>query len=76
MSPKKSPVTDEAIGALIRKRRETLGWSQPELGDVIDVGPMMISKYESGQSSLSVLKLVKIAEALGCKTTDLIPCKN
>lgn len=72
-SKKPEAVTDAAIGALIRERREKAGMSQPELGAVIDVGPMMISKYESGQSSLSVLKLVKLAEAFGCKTTDLIP---
>lgn len=67
------PVTDEAIGALIRARREKAGMSQPELGEVIDVGPMQVSKYETGQSSITVLKLVKIADALGCKTLDLIP---
>lgn len=66
-------VTDEAIGALVRARREKAGLSQPDLGKAIDVGAMQISKYESGQSSLTVLKLTKIAKALRCKTTDLMP---
>jgi transcriptional regulator with XRE-family HTH domain len=70
---RKKPVTDEAIGARIRARREKIGMSQPELGEVIDVGPMQVSKYESGQSSITLVKLVKIAEALKCKTLDLIP---
>lgn len=73
MVKNRKPITDEVIGALIRARREKVGMSQPELGAAIDVGPMQISKYESGQSSITLVKLVKIAEALKCKTLDLIP---
>ena len=69
----KQPVTDEAIGALIRKRRHEIGMGQPELGEALGVTPMMIQKYETGASSLNVLKLVTIAKTLKCKTTDLLP---
>jgi transcriptional regulator with XRE-family HTH domain len=75
MGKKRSAVvTDEAIGALLRERRHARGLSQAEVGAVIDVGEMQIQKYETGQSALSVVKLVKLAEKLGCKTPlDLIP---
>lgn len=69
----KNPVTDEAIGSLIRERRRKIGKSQPELGEALGVTEQMIQKYETGQSSLTVLKLDAIAKFLRCKTTDLMP---
>lgn len=73
MNAKRAPISDEAIGALIREMRTKRGMTQPELGEVIGVGAMQVSKYEAGASSISALYLVKIAEALKCKTTDLLP---
>jgi transcriptional regulator with XRE-family HTH domain len=69
----KNEVTDAAIGALIRAKRHERGLGQPELADALGVSSMMIQHYETGRNSLSILKLVKIAETLKCKTTDLIP---
>lgn len=73
MNAKKAPVTDEAIGALVRERRRACEMGQPELGEALGVSEQMVQKYETGQSPLTVVKLVKIAETLGCKTLDLIP---
>jgi transcriptional regulator with XRE-family HTH domain len=73
MSARKSPVTDEAIGALVRERRRAVGMSQPKLGKALGVTEQMIQKYEMGGSPLTVVKLVKIAQALKCTTLDLIP---
>lgn len=67
------PVTDKDIGALIRAMRTKKGIGQPELGEALGVSYMMVQHYETGRSSLSVVKLVKIAETLGCKTMELIP---
>lgn len=69
----KKTFTDEELGANIRTRRHLQKIGQPELAEALGVTPMMIQKYETGASSLSVAKLVKIAAALKCKTTDLIP---
>lgn len=66
-------VTNEAIGALVREQRLKRKMSQPELAEAIDVSPMMVQHYETGRSALSVVKLVKIAEALKCSTKALIP---
>ena len=71
--PKKKPVTDEAIGALIREWRKKRGVSQPELGQALGISEQMVQRYETGGATLSVLKLVTIANTLKCKTTDLIP---
>lgn len=67
------PVTNEAIGALVRARRLEKNIGQPELAEALGVTPMMVQHYETGRNALTVLKLVTIAETLKCKTTDLIP---
>lgn len=70
---KVKPVTDEAIGALVRKKRNDSAISFDGLADALGVSPQMLQKYETGQSPLTVVKLVKIAQTLKCETTDLIP---
>lgn len=72
MSPRK-PVTNEAIGSLVRTVRKKRGVSQPELGEAIGVSEQMVQKYETGVSPLTVVRLVDIAICLKCKTIDLIP---
>lgn len=69
----KSEVTDEAIGVLVRAMRHQREMGQPELAAALGVSSMMIQKFETGVSAMKVTQLVKIAEALKCKTTDLIP---
>lgn len=64
---------DREIGRLIRERRYKKKMGQPELGRLIDVTEQMIQKYETGASSITVKRLVQIAEALSCKTKDLMP---
>lgn len=64
---------DRAIGALIRARRYKKNVTQPMLAEILGVSPMMVQHYETGRSSLTVVKLAAIAEALKCKTKDLMP---
>jgi transcriptional regulator with XRE-family HTH domain len=66
-------VTDEEIGALLRERRRAKKISQPDLGAELGVSEQMVQKYETGQSPLSVVRLVAAAMTLGCRTIDLIP---
>ena len=75
MSPKKRNhiVTDEGIGALVRERRQETGFGFSALAEAIGISDQMLQKHETGVSPLTVVRLVKIAEALKCKTTDLIP---
>lgn len=73
MSKATSENMDRAIGALIRERRHKKKMGQPELAEAIGVTPMSIQHYETGRTSLSVVKLMHIADALGCKTKDLMP---
>ena len=66
-------ITDEAIGAKVRKKRLAAEVSQPELAEVLSVSPMMVQHYETGRNPLTVVKLYLIAKKLRCKITDLIP---
>lgn len=68
-------LTDEAVGHLVRARRREAEKSQTELGAApgVEVSEQMIQKYETGQSSLTVIKLDAIARFLKCPITDLLP---
>lgn len=73
MSKASAAEIDRAIGASIRNRRHKKKMSQTELAELLGVTPMAVQHYETGRSALTVVKLVKIAEALGCRTKDLMP---
>lgn len=73
MARRKGVVTDAEIGALIRAKRQKKGVGFRELAEAVGMSEQMLQKYETGVSALSVVKLVAIATALGCKTLDLIP---
>lgn len=73
MAKRKQPITDEAIGALVRARRKELGMGQPELGEALGVTEQSVQKYETGKTALTLVKLARIAEVLKCQTLDLIP---
>lgn len=68
-------VTDAEIGELLRERRRKRKVSQPELGEALGVTEQMVQKYETGQSPLTVVKLVAAAHLLRCRTLDLLPQK-
>lgn len=69
-------MTNKQIGALLREQRRGKGVTMPELGETLGVSEQMIQKYETGQSPLTVVRLVAAAFALGCRTIDLIPPKG
>lgn len=52
------------IGARIAEERKRRGLTQDQLAVLSDIDSSNIRSYESGRSMLSVLTLVRIAEAL------------
>jgi transcriptional regulator with XRE-family HTH domain len=66
MDPQKS------LGAAIRERRKRLGLTQEELAEKSDLHWTYVSGIERGSRNVSILKLCKIARALGVKVRDLI----
>ena len=59
------------LGERIRKYRRQKGWSQEQLGAMVDFSQSKISKIENGDwDSLSDLRL--IAKVLGVKLKELV----
>lgn len=52
------------IGERLRVRRQLLGITQKELADRVGLAFQMVSKYETGQSTITVFRLQKFADEL------------
>jgi transcriptional regulator with XRE-family HTH domain len=60
------------LGATIRQYRQQLGLSQPALAARTGLNPTYIGQIEQGHRNLSVLSLVRIADALGISLSYLL----
>ncbi|MBC8018206.1 MAG: helix-turn-helix transcriptional regulator [Verrucomicrobia bacterium] len=60
----KDIITTREIGAIIRKRRNELGFSQEQLSEKVGVSYQQIQRYENGGSMLNVENVQRIAKAL------------
>ncbi len=61
-----------AIGARMKSVRESGGWTQEQLAEVIEVTPHTVSQYERGQQSPRLTTLLRMAAALGVPPSALI----
>ena len=64
MNNSREALTLEKIGAKIRIKRESLGMTQQELADMVNVTRNTISRYENGETEIGVIMLKNIADAL------------
>ena len=64
MNNSREVLTLEKIGARIRIKRESLGMTQQELADMVNVTRNTISRYENGETEVGVITLNNIADAL------------
>lgn len=64
---------DLYVGNAIRARRKVQGVSQERLGEAAGVSFQQIQKYERGSNRVSASMLARIAQALGCRSADLMP---
>lgn len=55
---------DKYIGGRIRARREHLGMTQLQLGDMIGASEVQMSRYESGATAVKPELMSKLAKAL------------
>ena len=55
---------DREVGENIRQARRVRGVSQEELGARVGVSKQMIQKYETGESSISAVRLREVCDAL------------
>lgn len=59
-------------GKEIVRRRQELGWRQVDLSNESKVSQPWLCRIESGEYDGSPRVIKKLADALGCKVTDLI----
>ena len=64
MNNSREALTLKKIGARIRIKRESLGMTQQELADMVNVTRNTISRYENGETEVGVITLNNIADAL------------
>ena len=64
MNNSREALTLEKIGARIRIKRESLGMTQQELADMVNVTRNTVSRYENGETEVGVITLNNIADAL------------
>ncbi|TMS57276.1 helix-turn-helix transcriptional regulator [Imbroritus primus] len=60
-----------SFGGVIRQKRTTLGLTQEELAEQLDVHVTVISRLERGASPPSFVTLMKVSEALGTPLSEL-----
>ncbi len=67
-------MTDELflkqLGAKIADLRKTKGFSQMDLGSMINMEKTNLSAIENGRQNPSTLTLKKIADAMNCEVKD------
>lgn len=73
-SPRKSK-NRVIIGRMIRLEREEKGYSQDNMAHELGISQKAYSKIESGETNLSVERIMQITKALDIEITDLL-CKG
>ena len=76
MKTKERQRVDKAVGERLSAARELRGIHQEDLAQAMGVNRQQISKYESGQNSMSSERLIDAAEALDCSVMFLLSTIN
>lgn len=63
-------VDSKEVGRRIRAFRQDAGLSQEALAELISISFQQVQKYESGHTTLNILKLQQIADALKVQLPD------
>lgn len=74
--PRVSATTDrdarlKALGQAMRARRKAAGVSQEELALTAGVDRAHMGKIERGERNVTALNILRIADALGCRVSDI-----
>jgi transcriptional regulator with XRE-family HTH domain len=60
------------LGEAVRARRKALELSQEALADYAEIDRSHMGKIERGERNVTFLNIVRIAEAIDCKPSDLL----
>jgi transcriptional regulator with XRE-family HTH domain len=64
--------TTQTIGLTIQQYRTQAGMSQEELAEKAELHPVYIGKIERGEQWISLHGLIRIAQALGVRVSELL----
>lgn len=65
-------VTNQSVGANIRRMRLRAGISQAELARRLDVSRASVANWETGMTCPRLRTALALADALGCKAEDFM----
>lgn len=60
------------LGAAIRARRKARKVSQEALADASEIDRSHMGKIERGERNVTILNIVRVAQALECKPSELL----
>jgi transcriptional regulator with XRE-family HTH domain len=60
------------LGESVRARRKALNLSQEALADFAGIDRSHMGKIERGERNVTLLNIVRIAEAMNCKPSDIL----
>jgi transcriptional regulator with XRE-family HTH domain len=63
---------DVAMGRVLRRARQSVGFSQTDLARASGVTFQQVQKYEKGTNRISVSRLVMLGNALGVEPPELV----
>ena len=67
---------NKKLGANLKKRRDSLGFSQKSFGEKVGLSRASIANVERGEQAINIEQLYKFAEALRIAPADLLPKGN
>ncbi|MFQ3894666.1 helix-turn-helix domain-containing protein [Sphingobium sp. R-7] len=60
------------MGAVIRSGRKEAGFSQEAFADASGIDRSHMGKIERGERNITLLNLIRIAEALDCRLSEIL----
>ena len=61
------------VGETIKNIRQSLGITQSELAEKLNITPQQVSKYENGEDKVSICILCNIADIFQCDIDVILP---
>jgi transcriptional regulator with XRE-family HTH domain len=61
------------FGKAVRARRNALGITQEELAHRAGIHPTYLGDVERGERNIALINILKLAKALGIKSSSLMP---
>ncbi|WP_260426527.1 helix-turn-helix domain-containing protein [Conchiformibius steedae] len=62
----------QRIGQAIAKYRRQSGYTQEQIAEMLDIGNEAVSRTERGLIAPTAVRLIELAEILGCSAADLL----